>query len=793
MAGAGVTDVLDEQLPPGGALRGRMFSRLLDAPRDEGLLAKGTLLGPWRVGETLGRGGSSVVYLAERSDGEFDQCVALKVVRPNQSLMEHFRRDRQILAELRHPAIAQLIDGGQMPNGRLWFAMEPVFGERIDLHVRSRRLPLIERLRLVDAVCEAVSYAHSRLLIHRDIKPANLLVDENGRARLLDFGIASASDSEDIGIDRAMTLTYASPEQRNGGAITTASDVYQLGLLLQTLVMPAGEPCITLPKPMRSIQRKELAAMVARATAYDSADRYPTVAALRSDLQAVLNRRPVTVIGGLRYPLTRFLERHSVSSAIAAAGLAALLSTGWVAAHRVQIERDQAQAAAVRAKATSDFLVGLFSVSDPGENRGETLTANQILTRGAQQLRGVASKNPAQNAAVAVEIGRVYLELGEFRRARETLSAEIAVAEQVLPSDAPERIQLRALRGRAAYFLGDYDAAAADFAFARDLLPRLADASQRIAEEGALGSQEAQLARRLGKFDEAFSIQTNAIELLMRSRPPDDPLLGLAWNNMGIIERERGNYTASEKAFEQAIDVYTAHYGPDHPRTLDPMANLAEVLCVYKDETARAETLLLRVIASRHALNEGPSLKLSTNLDMLSQIRLDQGRNEEAAALAREADAGYAASLGAEHNYRAFALVHLGHALLAMHDGAGALDAFREALRLRRLAFGAEHPDVANSLHNLGEAYARLGDTTAAEAAFREALEIREHVLPAGHILVPQTRIGWIETLIKLGRKEEATEQLTHTLGELKAAPEATESDRERVAGLMDLLGLPPY
>ena len=390
MAGAGVTDVLDELLPPGGALRGRLFSRLLDAPKEEGPLTEGTLIGPWRVGEMLGRGGSSTVYLAERSDGQFDQCVALKVVRPNQALTEHFRRERQILAELRHPAIAQLIDGGQMPSGRLWFAMEPVFGERIDLYARSRRLPLVERVELVDAVCEAVSYAHSRLLIHRDIKPANLLVDERGCPRLLDFGIASASDSEDIGTDRAMTLTYASPEQRNGGAITTASDVYQLGLLLQTLVLPTGEPCDTLPKPMRPIQRAELAAMIARATAYDSADRYPTVAALRSDLQAVLSRRPVTVIGGLSYPLARFLERHSVSSAIAATGLAALLSTGWVAAHRVQIERDQAQAAAVRAKATSDFLVGLFSVSDPGENRGETVTANQILRRGAAQLRGGA-------------------------------------------------------------------------------------------------------------------------------------------------------------------------------------------------------------------------------------------------------------------------------------------------------------------------------------------------------------------------------------------------------------------
>ncbi|MGH8173469.1 MAG: tetratricopeptide repeat protein [Rhodanobacteraceae bacterium] len=778
-------EALEELLPPGGALRGRLFTRLIEAPKDDDELAKGTRIGPWRIGEVLGRGGSSTVYLAERCDGQFAQQAALKVVRANEALTVHFRRERQILAELRHPSIAQLIDGGQMPGGRLWFAMEPVFGERIDRYVRSRRLPLAERIRLLGAICEAVGYAHSRLLIHRDIKPANLLVDERGDPRLLDFGIASASNSHEVDTYHAMTLTYASPEQREGGAITTASDIFQLGLLLQSLLMPAGEPCETLPKPMRARLRTEIAAVIARAMEHECAARYPTVASMRADLQALLERKPVSVIGGSRYRLARFLERHAMSSAIAAIGCVALLSTAWIAADRVRIERDQAQAAAARERATSEFLVGLFSVSDPAENRGETLTANQILTRGATQLRRRIGTNPAQTAAVAVEIGRVYLELGEFRHARETLSAELDDADAALPRDATERLSLHALRGRAAYFLSDYAAAGEDFAAARRLLAFSEDGSQRNAEDGALASQEAQLARRLGKIDEAFETQRRAIELLQASRPGDDPLLGLAWNNMGIIERERGNYTDSERAFERAIDIYTTHYGEGHPRALDPMGNLAEVLCVYKNETERAETLLLDVIASRRALHEETSLKLATNLDMLAQVRLDQGRNEEAATLAREADAGFANALGPEHNYRAFALVHMGHALLALREDAGALGAFREALRLRRLAFGPEHPDVANSLDNLGEASLRLGHTSEAEASFHEALAIRERVLPVGHVEVPQTRIRWAETLIALGRGEDARREIARALDELERSSEAAQSDRQRAAELM--------
>ena len=309
---------LDSVLPPGGALAGRLFSRLLGDQHDDPPLAPGTRVGYWRIGGLLGCGGSSTVYLADRDDGHFEQQVALKVVRPDPRLIEQFRRERQILAKLRHPAIAQLIDGGEIDGGRLWFAMEPVFGERIDHHVRNRRLPLAERLSIFEAVCDAVAYAHRRQLVHRDIKPGNLLVDETGRPRLLDFGIASTDDDdEDERGDRAMTPIYASPEQHSGGSVTAASDVYQLGTLLRALVAPGGVPCETLPCKPRAIIRRVLDAVIARATETDPARRYPSATALRADIAAVRQRRSVSVVGGLRYPIAVFFEWYRVSSAIA--------------------------------------------------------------------------------------------------------------------------------------------------------------------------------------------------------------------------------------------------------------------------------------------------------------------------------------------------------------------------------------------------------------------------------------------------------------------------------------------
>jgi serine/threonine protein kinase len=282
---------LDCLLPPGGALAGRLFSRLIgDEPVDLPL-APGTRIGHWRIDRLLGCGGSAMVYLADRDDGHFEQQVALKVVRPNPRLIAQFRRERQILAELRHPGIARLIDGGEFDGGRLWFAMEAVFGERIDHHVRNRRLPLAERLMLFETACDAVAYAHRRQLIHRDIKPGNLLVDDTGWPCLLDFGIAiSADDTDDAG-HRAMTPIHASPEQLAGGVVTSASDIYQLGALLRTLVAPDGASCVTLPRKLSAMAAKRLNDIVAGATMIDPAKRYSEVAALCADVAAIRGRR----------------------------------------------------------------------------------------------------------------------------------------------------------------------------------------------------------------------------------------------------------------------------------------------------------------------------------------------------------------------------------------------------------------------------------------------------------------------------------------------------------------------
>jgi serine/threonine protein kinase len=204
-----------------------------------------------------------------------------------------------------------------------------VFGERIDHYVRNRRMPLPERLALLEAVCEAVAYAHARQLIHRDIKPGNLLVDETGRPRLLDFGIATSDDDDEEEGVCAMTPVYASPEQFAGDVVTFASDVYQLGALLRALTLPDGQPCATLPRMPRAIIINDLEAVAARATRIEAGDRYASVSALRADIAAIRQRRCTSMSGNARHKTRLFVERHAVACLCGGVGTLAL-ATAWL-------------------------------------------------------------------------------------------------------------------------------------------------------------------------------------------------------------------------------------------------------------------------------------------------------------------------------------------------------------------------------------------------------------------------------------------------------------------------------
>lgn len=431
-------------LEPGQLLAGPLLRNLLQERFAVRELVAGERVGVYRIERELGRGGMGVVYLAARDDGEYEQTVALKWM-PDSSRDEssaaRFREERQILANLRHPGIARLIDGGRGLQGHLWFAMEYVAGAPIDEHCALRTLPLAARLQLLIGVLEAVAFAHARLLIHRDIKPRNVLVDVDGQPRLLDFGIAMLLGSAAA---PAHTPGFASPEQLACGEIGVASDIWQLGQLAER-VLKAGSDA-TLPA--------DLQAVVDRARHAEAAQRYATVNELSTDIQRFIGGRPVHARrAGLAHRTRLVLRRHPWSIGLGSLALLAFLATIAVFAWHLRRERDQAERARDTTQAVSDFITrDLLSAADPWSGgRGDARVA-AVVEAAVDKVDQRFPRQREVSGLLHLELGRILGNLGRQAAAARSLNRaaeELAASRGTLDAATLEaRYQLALVASR---------------------------------------------------------------------------------------------------------------------------------------------------------------------------------------------------------------------------------------------------------------------------------------------------------------------------------------------------------
>ncbi len=467
---------MDKDAPPRpGSLDTLPKIALEDAANDAGAHAH-ERFGPYRLEHLLGRGGMGEVWLAKRDDGAFDRLVALKL--PHAALLsdvlrERFARERDILAALSHPHVAQFLDAGLADSGRPYLAIEWVDGLPITRHCEAAALDIRARLRLALQVLDALEHAHQRLVAHRDIKPSNILVTQDGVAKLLDFGIAKLLGDAAAGAStelthiggRALTPDYAAPEQVVGAPVTTAVDIYALGIVLYEML--AGcHPFAGAPRPAsgeaplastrvagdakrRRALRGDLDAILATALDPDPFRRYRTAAAFGADIDRFLRQQPVGArhIGWAARAL-KFVRRHGVESALVG-GLALSIVAGagtaaWEArrardqavnaqreAQRAQRESRRAEAEARRQKATRDFLVGVFKASDPrigsDQPRG-TITARQLLDLGARRLDSSFADDPDTRIEMLGIIGDIYGELDENDRFERVLQRQTELA-----------------------------------------------------------------------------------------------------------------------------------------------------------------------------------------------------------------------------------------------------------------------------------------------------------------------------------------------------------------------------
>ncbi|MCQ4167369.1 serine/threonine-protein kinase [Tahibacter harae] len=706
----------------------------------------GDCVAGYRLIEALGSGGMGVVYRAGRVDADFAQTVALKLLRDaGPGARARFERERRILAPLRHPNIAQLIDAGHSEQGEPFLVLEFVEGQPLTDYARARALPLERRLRLLLAVAAALAYAHRHLVIHRDLKPSNVLVSGDGHVKLLDFGIAKLLADDDAPLLTRqgvgpMTPEYAAPEQFRGEPVSVATDVYQFGVLAFVLVagrLPyAGDPreplawaravsedepltlnaarrrsdtAAAAPAPRRAPWR-DLDAVLRKAMAKRADDRYASMDALAADLLAVLESRPVGARrAGLGYHALRFAQRHRVPVAIAAVAALGLLAFAALALQAAQDARREAQ----RANATISFLERLFDAADPGSNRSDKLTAATLLERGRRMLDADdAGADLLLRARLHGVIGKIHLATNDWAQAFPQL--ERAIADYDAGGGAAPAV-LAPLLERAAWAAQRTSHSVQ----ARAWLERLDVLLPALGAEGEDIAIDAWLTRALLLRDDrnysAGLAQAERALALARRRHGEDSLraafvLGRVQNLQALLRR----YDEAEASLRRARAIYAAHYGEDHIQVVTLDAQLATQL-LSRGRLAQARPALEDSARRLRAIAGERSYAYANHL--LELAKLDSRDGLHARALERLALAAdiFAETAGAASMPQTMALWTAAGVELAAGDAAAAR-ARLERVREQLLALVAADSRVIAEL-GVDIAAAELAQAHEAEAA----------------------------------------------------------------------------
>jgi serine/threonine-protein kinase len=736
----------------------------LDAPRLEG-----RRIGPYVVRRFLGQGGMGIVCLAERED--VGKQVALKLVAGglvSPERVSRFMRERRVLARLEHPNIAPLLDAGVADDGTPWFAMEYVAGEAVDRYCERVTLPLDRRLELFERICAAVGYAHQHLVVHRDLKPANILVGDDGEPRLLDFGIAkllAASGGED-GQETAtgmqvLTPEYASPEQRSGDPITTASDVYQLGKLLFELL--TGRRRDTKDATQATSLPRDLDVIVRTATDPDPQRRYPTAEQLGRDVARYrrglpIEARPPTV----GYRFGRLVARHKVATlGIVAAGLAVV---GFMGAMAVQSRRIGAQR--VRAEQVSTLLTDLFAEADPTVAQGDTVTVRSVLDRGLERVRSGLSADPEVKARLLSVIGYAYFNLGLLPQALDVQAEVVTLLRGAVPADDPA--WLDAL-GTLSFRLAESGARERAYPPAEEALRiarrlparRRAELARALRDLGYAHQRAADDAGALPLYEEALAIHRGL-------PPPGDHGIETVLVNLGFLAQTRGDLAAATAYFREVVDRRRARLGPDHLQTANAVLDLASVL--QGEDLAEAERLVRDAVAVQRRIFSGPHRSRLAGLTALAAVLSARGDPGGAEAVQREAVDMARALYGDSSRAVALALANLAGYVQRQNrlDEAAALHA--EAVRRLREHDGDANPATAVAVTNLAYTELLRGHLAESEVLYRRALPVLDSAW-RGTPRVANTLVDFAWLLRNRGQCAEAEGMLRRALVMLESRP----------------------
>lgn len=620
--------------------------------------AAGQTIGPYTLISVLGQGGMGTVWLAERSDGRFERRVAIKFLRfflASQGGAERFKREGKILGQLSDPHIAELIDAGISASGEPYLVLEYVEGKSIDEYCDHHRLEVQARVRLFLDVLSAVGHAHGNLIVHRDLKPSNVLVTGDGQVKLLDFGIAKLLLDETRSAEptlltfdggAALTPQFAAPEQITGAPVTTATDVYSLGVLLYLLLTgqsPAGActrsaaelvKAIVDTTPARASDavlssvdgaslaerrssgrdrlgrqlRGDLDTIISKTLKKNPAERYGSVSALSQDLQRYLQHEPISARpDNFAYRASRFVRRNRLAVALTGIALIAVIggATGTLLqARTARLQRDAAIRERDHANRVTEFMVKMFKVSDPSEARGNSVTAREILDKAESEINSSLGSDAETRAQMMNVMGEVYYSLALYPRTESLETRALELRRRILGEQNP------------------------------DTLTSMHDLGTTLWAEG--------------RYAESEQLLRDCLERRRRLLGADNQETLRSMNALGNVVAYRGDRVTAEKLYRESLDRRRSTLGPEHPDTLTSMSNLAWLL-IGQHKYAQGEDLQ-RSAYEVELRRDGPdSVDTLASANTLARILSLEERYAEAEKLQRETLEIQRHILGAEH------------------------------------------------------------------------------------------------------------------------------------------------
>jgi len=761
----------------------------------------GKQIGAYKIEKEIGKGGMGAVYLARRADKEFDKKVAIKLIKrgfDTDEIIERFRHERQILAALEHTNITRLIDGGSTEDDLPYLVMDYVEGLPLNKYCAVNVVSLNERLDIFLQICSAVTYAHQNLIIHRDLKPSNVIVSDDGTPKLLDFGIAkltAPNSSATLGgtqtTFRVMTPEYASPEQVNGQTVTTASDIYSLGVVLYEL-LTGQRPfrirtnraeeisrIITDTSPTRpsdslrkgeeekarrgdtksdkiaskvssspllpfssSVLRGDLDNIILMAMRKEPERRYSSVEQFAEDIRRYLNGLPVIAReDSFGYRAEKFVKRNKAGVAaglgIALSLVGGLIATSWQA-KIAKKQRDRALRETEKAERINQFLQKMLSSADPRE-QGKDVKVIEVLGEAAQSIENDFSDQPEITADLHSTIGTTYLNLGLLESAENHLQKSLDIRRAHFPRRSVEVAVSLNKFGKLLQMKGDLNSAEPLYAEALETFRILRKETEVAKVLDNLGY----LLGLMGKNREAIRIHTEELEIRRALFGENHPDVAKTLGSLATIFGILGERRKTESFHRQALAILRRHYSEEHPDVIAEIARLASAL-IWNNKS-ESEILFRKALALRRKTLGENHPDVAWTLYDLAFLNAERGDYREAESLALEVLGMRGKGLTDEHPATSSSFLILGRSLLAQGKPEPAKSALEECLVLRRKTLSENHWLLATANSFYGECLMLLGEPEKGKQLLFESYDVLREKLGADHV---QTR-GALERIEK--------------------------------------------